>query len=159
MKIRTRINITQQTNKYECGVCVLTSLYNYYYHSKQISKQQILDKASINENGLTIFDFEILANKFNLETDSYEINWTEFENLKVYYPFVCLIKSKFENNHYVIVVKNKKHIFVYDSCYFKPKKYSYANFRRVFCNVLIFIKKQQKLVKKIKVFQKNIFFD
>ena len=159
MKIRTRINITQQTNKYECGVCVLTSLYNYYYHSKQISKQQILDKASINENGLTIFNFEILANKFNLETDSYEINWTEFENLKVYHPFVCLIKSKFENNHYVIVVKNKKHIFVYDSCYSKPKKYSYANFRRVFCNVLIFIKKQQKLVKKIKVFQKNIFFD
>ena len=159
MDIKTRINITQQTNKYECGVCVLTSLYNYYYHFEKITKQQILDKASINENGLTIFDFEILANKFNLETDSYEINWNEFEDLKINYPFVCLIKSKFENNHYVIVVKNKKYILVYDSCYFKPKRYSYANFRDVFCNVLIFIRKQQKFVKKIKVFKKNIFFD
>ena len=158
MDIKTKINITQQTNKYECGVCVLTTLYNYYY-SKQISKQQILDKASIKENGLTIFDFEILANKFNLETDSYEINWQEFEDLKINYPFVCLIKSKFENNHYVIVVKSKKYILVYDSCYFKPKRYSYVNFRGVFCNVLILIKKQQKFVKKIKVFRKNIFFD
>lgn len=159
MDIKTKISITQQTNKYECGVCVLTSLYNYYYRFSQITKQQILDKASIKEKGLTIFDFEIIANKFNLETDSYEINWNEFKDLKINCPFVCLIKSKFENNHYVIIIKNKKYIVVYDSCYFKPKKYSYNNFKEIFCNILIFIKKREKNIKKIKIFQKNIFFD
>lgn len=159
MDIKPRISITQQTNKCECGVCVLTSLYNYYYHFNQITKQQILNKALINENGLTIFDFEVLANKFNFETDSYEINWNEFKDLKINYPFVCLVKSKFENNHYVIAIKNNKHIIVYDSCYFKPKKYSYNNFKEIFCNVLIFIKKCEKHTKKIKISQTNIFFD
>ena len=124
-----------------------------------MTKQQILNKASIKEDGLTIFDFEILANKFNLETDSYEINWSEFKDLKINRPLVSLIKSRFENNHYVIITKNKKYIFVYDSCYFKPRKYSYDSFKKIFCNVLIFIKKQQKYIKKIKIFKKNIFFD
>ncbi len=70
-----------------------------------------------------------------------------------------MIKSKFENNHYVIAIKNTKYILIYDSCYFRPKKYSYIKFKEIFCNVLIFVKKREKTTRKIKIYKKNIFFD
>jgi len=68
-----RIDIVNQTNEQECGVCVLTSLHNYYYKHNIIEKQQILDESKINIDGMSIFDFEVCANKLGLQCESYEI--------------------------------------------------------------------------------------
>ena len=68
-----KIQIVNQINEQECGVCALTSLHNYYYKEDQLKKEQVLDKSQIDNTGMAIIDFEVLGNKLGLECESYEI--------------------------------------------------------------------------------------
>jgi ABC-type bacteriocin/lantibiotic exporter with double-glycine peptidase domain len=66
------MTITKQTNKNECGICVLTSLTKFFYKNK-IDKIDILNKSNVNENGLSLFDFEVLAQKLGINTETYNL--------------------------------------------------------------------------------------
>lgn len=136
-----RLEITNQTNDQECGVCALTSLHNYYYSHEKVSKDKVLDEANICENGLSIFDFEVLAQKLGLECESYEMKWSEFLDFKINKYFVAMISSKFGTGHYIIARKKKKHIEIYDSSSSETTLISYSQFEKVFLDVIILVAK------------------
>ena len=66
------MHITKQTNHNECGICVLTSL-TKFFHKNNIDKISVLNQANVKEQGLSLFDFEILAQKLGINTDTYEM--------------------------------------------------------------------------------------
>ena len=136
-----KLTITQQINEYECGVCAITSLHNYYYHQK-ISKEQVLNASNINSNGLTIFDFEVLAKKTNLNCESYQINFSELINLKITKYFVALVTKNNTSNHFIICKKKAKYFVVFDSCSKSPIKINFKSFEKMFAGIIIFISKQ-----------------
>jgi len=145
-----KLQITNQTNEQECGICVITSLHNYFYNDG-LPKEQVLDKSNVGTTGMTIFDFETLATKAGVECESYEVQWSEFLNLHINNYFVALVATKDgQSNHYVIVQKLKRRMVVYDSCSFDKKELSYEQFKNIFLNVIILVsKKPNKLFSKI----------
>jgi ABC-type bacteriocin/lantibiotic exporter with double-glycine peptidase domain len=66
------MKITKQTNHNECGICVINSLVEYFYHRS--NKIQILNKAKLSSDGLTIYDFETLSNEFGLNAETYQLS-------------------------------------------------------------------------------------
>ncbi|MCQ2956447.1 MAG: cysteine peptidase family C39 domain-containing protein [Mycoplasmoidaceae bacterium] len=136
-----RINIVNQTNEQECGVCVLTALHNYFY-KESIDKEIVLDKSNISDGGMTIFDFESIGSQLGIECESYELKFVEFQNLKINGYFVLLLATHGSNNHYVIAKKKKKYIEIYDSCSLDVTRLSYAELKKVFLNVLILVKRK-----------------
>lgn len=136
-----RINIVNQTNEQECGVCVLTALHNYFYKDP-IDKEEVLDKSTISDSGMTIFDFESIGSQLGIECESYELKFVEFQNLKINGYFVLLLATHGSNNHYVIARKKKKYIEIYDSCSLDTTKLSYSELKKIFLNVLILVKKK-----------------
>lgn len=70
------MQITNQLNPNECGVCVVNSLVHHFYGFND--KLSVLDKANLGPDGLTIFDFELLCSKFNIYAESYTMDYVEF---------------------------------------------------------------------------------
>lgn len=144
------INIINQTNEQECGVCVITSLHNHFFKDP-VEKQEVLEQSHISDTGMTIFDFEALASSLGLECESYETKYADFINLKINGYFVLLLATPSgSNNHYVIARKHKKYIEIYDSCSLEMNKLSYAELKKIFLNVIILVrKKATKTFKKV----------
>ncbi|MBQ0045657.1 MAG: hypothetical protein KBS35_02090, partial [Mycoplasma sp.] len=135
-----RLKIVNQTNEQECGVCALTALHNYFYHDT-ISKEQTLEQCHLSDNGMTIFDFETLGHQLGIDCESYELNYAEFNSLKINGYFVLLLSTDGSNNHYVIARKQKKFIEIYDSCSMDVSKIKYSQLEKIFLNVVILVKK------------------
>jgi ABC-type bacteriocin/lantibiotic exporter with double-glycine peptidase domain len=66
------MEITNQTNFNECGVCVITSLVKHFYH--KADKQSVLNDAKITDSGISIFDFEYLAQQHGIFVETYQLN-------------------------------------------------------------------------------------
>jgi ABC-type bacteriocin/lantibiotic exporter with double-glycine peptidase domain len=88
-----------QTNFNECGVCAISSYVEHFYNKNK--KTEILDEANITRNGLSLYDFEILASKFGLDCHSYELQCEELYSNKISKYFVALLKNE-SGLHYVI---------------------------------------------------------
>ncbi len=133
------MKIVEQLNTNECGVCVITSLFNHF-NKKRITKTQILDDSEITSNGMSIIQFENLASKYGIDCDSYEMNQEEFIKTKIDDFFVTII-NKNDLNHFVIAKKNKKEIEIYDS---SKGIYilSINEFINQFSGIVIFIEKK-----------------
>ncbi len=131
------MEITKQSSINECGVCVINSFVKHFY--KYSSKEKILNEANISENGLSIYDFENLGQKFGLYIESYESEWAEFCNLRNN-QFYGMLIHKNELMHYVIVFKKKESIIIYDS---DSGKYElkYAEFKKDFANIIFQVSK------------------
>lgn len=130
------MNITKQTTPNECGICVLTSLYRYFNGKKRIDKISILNNANISEQGLSLYDFENLASKLGINTEIYELEWSEFINYKSNNFLVMPIQIE-SGMHYVIVKKFKKFITIYDSRYKEPFSLTYEEFHDHFAKLII----------------------
>lgn len=137
-----KIQITSQINEQECGVCALTSLHNYFYKHDQLKKEKVLDKSEIDNNGMSIIDFEILGNKLGLECESYEVQWSEFLSLKINGYFVLLLSTGKSSNHYVIARKQKKGLQIIDSCSNEIKSITYDKLKTMFTGILILVNKK-----------------
>lgn len=106
------MEITRQNSPNECGVCVINSFVKHFYNNS--NKFEVLNAANISENGLSIFDFENLGQKFGLFIESYECEWSEFVELKNNKYYGMLI-NKNQGMHYIIVYKKKDCLKIYDS--------------------------------------------
>lgn len=146
-----KLQIISQINEQECGVCAITSLHNYFYKHNQLTKEQVLDKSQISNLGMTLFDLEVLGQHVGLECESYEVKWAEFLNLKISGYFILLVATNDgQTNHYVIARKNKKQIEIFDSSSNQPIKLSYNDFKSMYLNVVVLVKKQpSKLFDKV----------
>jgi ABC-type bacteriocin/lantibiotic exporter with double-glycine peptidase domain len=65
------MKITKQTSPNECGVCVINSLLEHHYHIDD--KVTVLNEARLTEDGLSIFNFEVLSQKLGLFAESYQL--------------------------------------------------------------------------------------
>ena len=135
------IEIINQTNEQECGVCALMALHNHFY-KESIGKEQVLEQSHISEEGMTIFDLEALGKQLGLECESYEVKYSEFLNLKINNYFILLLATGNATNHYVVARKQKKYIEIYDSCSSDVNKISYKQLEKMFLNVIVLVKKQ-----------------
>lgn len=135
------IEITNQNNEQECGVCVITSLHNYYFPQDSFEKQTLLDMSHITQYGLSIFDFEVLCKQVKLNCETYQLNWDEFLQLKINNYFVLLLANNDGYNHYVIAKKKRKTIEIYDSTSCSSKQYKYDEIKPMFLGVLMLINK------------------
>ncbi|GHU32812.1 hypothetical protein FACS1894166_06910 [Bacilli bacterium] len=133
------MNITKQANPNECGVCVINSLVQHYYHIER--KISILNDANMSTDGLSIFDFEVLAQKYGIFAESYQLTANEFHLLKNSSYIVCLI-HKNESLHYVIVKKHQRYLEVFDS---DKGRYEIKDeeFGKVFAGIIILISKHK----------------
>lgn len=134
------MKIELQTNKYECGLCVLVSMHNYYYKDK-ITKHDLHKIIPIKKKGLSIYDLEIIANKINLDVESYKSDFNEFLKYNNEEYFVTYVKS-YGYNHFVIAKKSKEFITIYDSSG-TVKKYSYDEFENIYCGCIIEFSKRR----------------
>lgn len=132
------IEITEQTNENECGICVIKTLIKYFYN-KNVTKEELYQNANFDDNGLSIWSFEELAMKYGIKSDSYEISYQEIINKQYFKPFVALIMNEY-GLHYVIVKKNKNAFIIFDS---NQGKYilSYEDFEKIFQNIIILVEK------------------
>jgi len=136
------IEITNQINEQECGVCVLTSLHNHFYSNDKLEKQSLLDLSKISRDGLSIFDFESLAKQVKLSTETYQLTWDEFVQLKVTKYFVLLLSTNNGGNHYVIAKKKRNNMVeIYDSANSTVKQYKYEQLKPLFLEIIILINK------------------
>lgn len=137
------MQVTKQQSQNECGVCVINSYVQHFY--KHSDKTKILNSANINENGLSVFDFENLGAKFGLFIESYQCEWAEFCDLKnnTYY---ALLVNKGANMHYLIVYKTKKYLEVYDSLSGKYQT-TYKEFEKDFAGIIFQITKSKTKIK------------
>lgn len=128
------MKIELQTNKYECGLCVLVSMHNYFYKEK-INKHDLHKLIPIRKKGLSIYDIEIIADKINLDVESYKADFNEFIKYNNDDYFATYIKS-YGYNHFVIIKKRNNLITIYDSSG-ETKQYSYQEFEHLYCGCII----------------------
>lgn len=136
------MEVTNQTNPNECGVCVINSLVRHFYHKS--NKLNILQDAHITEEGLSIFNFEYLAQQYGIFVETFQLTWNEFNNLKNNEYMVCPIK-KGSGLHYVIIQKYKNVIDVYDSANGKYQT-SLNNFSENFVGIVMLVSKNNSKI-------------
>ena len=154
------IKVVEQTYEYECGICVLNSMHNYFYPEVKLNKQQIISYAKLTNMGLSLYELKKLGERINLSVELYELNFEDFLDLNYFDYFISCIKNKLNSNHYVICKREKNYFVIYDSNK-KVSKLSYEEFKNVFTN--IFVKVDKKLVNDYNLsnYQSNkqIFFE
>lgn len=131
------MEITKQKSSLECGVCVINSFVKHYYN--QNIKHEILDSANITDNGLSIYDFELLGQKYNLLIESFHCKDEELLDLNKNKYYVTIFN---ENNlfHYVFFKKQNNSFKIYDSAkgeYYLTKE----QFIKKYINIIITIDK------------------
>lgn len=103
------IKICKQINQNECGVCVLHTLVQYY-HKKEVCMTELLEKAKLTTQGLSIYDLEQLGDQYGLCLESYTASVDELLAIKHHDPFILMLKHDY-GLHYVIAIRNKKQDF------------------------------------------------
>ena len=108
------MKITNQINTNDCGISVISSLFNHYY-KKDLNKSELLNKTKITDKGISLNELEMIGSKCGLMLESYEANIQEIYKLKNKKIFVTIIKNN-EYLHYVICQKmNNKTIKIFCS--------------------------------------------
>jgi ABC-type bacteriocin/lantibiotic exporter with double-glycine peptidase domain len=146
------MEITEQINSNECGICVINSFIKHYY--KIDKKLELLNDANLKTDGLSLFDFEKLCLKNGLEAASYEIKWNEFETYESNKYFSLLLREK-EGCHYVVALKKGKEIKIFDSCHGEEKA-KIEEIKEKFAGVLIEIEKTSFKIEKNQINAKKL---
>ncbi|KEZ23925.1 cysteine peptidase family C39 domain-containing protein [Ureaplasma diversum] len=139
------MKIVNQIINNECGICVLAMIINHYKKSK-ITKNELLAKANLSVNGISVFELERLANEYSLNASSYECKAEEvFELAKDDYYVVLVNKDNLAHFNVIKVISDQK-LKVYD-----PKDGVYYwdldQFSKCFLGVLVQFNKQNDVLK------------
>ncbi|WP_044891287.1 cysteine peptidase family C39 domain-containing protein [Malacoplasma penetrans] len=152
------MRITDQTKSNDCGVCVLHSLYDHLY-KKELNEKEIIKDFKLSKNGMSIYDFEVLAKDINIETEIYQATFEELINTHYKDYFVTLLKSE-AGNHFVVCKFRKGYVQVLDSVSGETK-IPYSEFEKIYNNTFIVFYKSniQKDIDENISFKKIKFFD
>ncbi|MGL4948693.1 MAG: cysteine peptidase family C39 domain-containing protein [Mycoplasma sp.] len=109
------MEITKQNNRFECGLCVLSTLIKHY-HGKEIGMHELLNQVDISNGGISLYDLENLSIKYNIKLESYNATFEDFKEFDKDSIFVLLINNN-NDSHYVICKRSKKenHFTIYCS--------------------------------------------
>lgn len=132
-------NITKQMQKNECGICVINSIFQHYYG--YWIKNELINHYLYDGLGISVDNFEKIANEYGITTKSYFISFDELINDKYKDQLVTLIQTDQGLLHYVIIKIKKHFVKIYDS-QSGIKKISYQEFSSVFKNIIICCKKK-----------------
>jgi ABC-type bacteriocin/lantibiotic exporter with double-glycine peptidase domain len=131
------MRVTKQSNPNECGICAINSLVEHFYH-KDI-KLEIMHNACITPEGLSIFNFECLAQQYGIFIETFQLSWNEFIALRHKEYMVCPIRRS-NGLHYVIIKKSKDKITVYDSIEGEHQM-SFQEFAKSFSDIIMMVSK------------------
>ncbi|MGL4951913.1 MAG: cysteine peptidase family C39 domain-containing protein [Mycoplasma sp.] len=112
------MEIIKQLNKFECGLCVLSSLIKHH-HNIDVKVGSLLNEVDISNGGISLYDMENVAYKYGLKLESFNANIQEIEDMKSEYFVVLLNESRFY--HYVIAKYIEKEKSVEIFCSVKGK--------------------------------------
>ncbi|MCV3753908.1 cysteine peptidase family C39 domain-containing protein [Ureaplasma zalophigenitalium] len=133
------MRVIQQTNKNECGVCVITMMFNHLYQQK-ISKINVLEKAFLSEEGMNLNEFERLAADFSLTAESYRCNLDELLDKHTGEYIVLLVKNEGQNHFIVAQLHSRQKVAIYD-----PqdgyRETDFSNLQKHFLNVAVLFNK------------------
>ncbi|MCF0125066.1 MAG: hypothetical protein HUJ68_04805 [Clostridia bacterium] len=130
--------ITKQTNSNECGMCVVNSLVQHFY--KHSDKNKIVSEAVVSDKGLNIYEFETLCLNNGIQPMSYQLSFEEFKQLDTKNKFFVLLINRDNSNHYVIGIKVKNVVRVFDSAH-GEYTLNYTQLEKVFMNIYIQVDK------------------
>ncbi|MCV3743642.1 cysteine peptidase family C39 domain-containing protein [Ureaplasma sp. ES3154-GEN] len=133
------MQVIRQTTNNECGVCVLNMLVNHHYRLK-IPKNYILNDAILNENGMSIQEFERLAEIYGLQTTAYKCDLNELYAQAPNEFVVLMVKNNYQNHFVVAQFHANQTISIYDPQN-DYQQMSYTSLAMIFLNVVIFVKK------------------
>jgi ABC-type bacteriocin/lantibiotic exporter with double-glycine peptidase domain len=103
------MEITNQLNHNECGVCVINTLVKHYF--KKDIKEELLKEANITDNGMSLYDFEALCDKHGILTETFKLEGEEFINFEYKSFFIALMNNEL-GLHYILVKKHKHRVEV-----------------------------------------------
>lgn len=134
------MKVEYQSNDYECGICVLTSIYNYLFDDK-ITKNELLEKYNITNIGTSIHDLEVYSKELGISIESYKISYDEFCKLTFDEYFITTISNEESDiYHFVIAKKTNNGIKIFDSI---NGKYliSFEDFEHIFSGYFLIFSK------------------
>ncbi|MDE6473061.1 MAG: hypothetical protein K2K73_01475, partial [Ureaplasma sp.] len=107
------MELLKQTDNFDCGICSLIMLLKHY-KINHINKDDLYNNTYITPDGISIMELELLAYKFGIFLDSYQASFNEIINdNSLKNPFI-LVTNENGNLHYIVGVKEKKNITIYD---------------------------------------------
>ena len=136
-----KIPVTQQLTQYECGLCCLKMILNYYNYN--ISMNDLRKYFESSMNGISLFHLKSVACKFNLTTNVKKINSSTLYNIKNIQPSILL----WNNNHYVILEKKQKNNFIIIDPDIGRTKISYTDFEKSFSGYIMLLEPNENFKK------------
>lgn len=151
-----KIELVKQESKNECGLCILTSLHNFYYPEYKMSKIDMYELLNYDGHELSVYELEIFAKKVGIELESYKLDFNDLQEIANDTLFVTYILNEV-GNHFVICYKTKYKIIIYDSLE-STKEYTYQEFKNIFSGLYISVQKRTKEIVANQVVCNNKYF-
>ncbi|WP_216082937.1 cysteine peptidase family C39 domain-containing protein [Candidatus Mycoplasma haematohominis] len=146
------MKIYYQTNNNDCGIAVTQSLIQHFFQ-KEISKEELFQKANIKEEGLSILDLELLNKNYGLHLESYSMDFDEFKEYESQDYFVLVINRNGER-HYTIANKKGEKVTLFDSA-LGQVVLSIEEVKEIWLDLFISVKPIQKNLAETNYFSKK----
>ncbi|WP_027121902.1 cysteine peptidase family C39 domain-containing protein [[Mycoplasma] imitans] len=128
------MRLIKQTDNNDCGIAVIRMLYNHYFND-DLNDFLIKANTHISSGGINIIQFEDIANKHHLISESYQASFKELLKLNDKY-LVCLLKAE-DFNHFVVVKKKNTNFVIFDPSCNNKTLISYKEFEERFAGIII----------------------
>lgn len=130
---KRRVPQSEQMNQYECGICCLKMMLSYYYY--EIDMPDLREHFGDGRDGINLLKLKHVANHFKLDAVGKKLSVNDLLTMK--FPLPAILH--FENKHFVILEKVKKHkFFIVDPARGKITL-SLEEFNEKYSNVALFL--------------------
>ncbi|WP_036452945.1 Mbov_0121 family peptidase domain-containing ABC transporter [Mycoplasma buteonis] len=137
----------KQFDQKDCGLYVLQFfIEKFSWNVPSISELQ--SQVFYSDNGVSIADLTTVANKYDIQADTYNLSFEQMLQLdKKSFPLAAIINRN-NVSHLIVILKiTKENLICFDPAQGKVK-ISYNNFAKSFLNVVISFQKSSKKVTK-----------
>lgn len=134
--MQPKLQITQQINENDCGVCVIHALVNHF-HQREIPFSEIATSGVYDKEGLSVYDLEILGSKYGLSLESFNATTDELQRIDEKHLVILVLKH--DNLTHYVIARNQKAKGAYTIyCSVKGEyQLSYRDLSQQWCNIII----------------------
>ncbi|WP_162685014.1 ATP-binding cassette domain-containing protein [Spiroplasma sp. BIUS-1] len=102
---------SQQQSLNDCGIAVTTMLINYF-HKKDFGVEEVKFENYLGDEMLNLYDIEQVLQKYKINFESYSCSFEELVQIDISNPIVLNVVNKNNLEHFIIVYKKKKDMFL-----------------------------------------------
>ncbi len=122
----------KQRDSYDCAVASLLSIIKYYKGNTSYNKLRTMMKCD--KNGVSAYDLVKTAKKIGFNSYGIKCNYDYLSKIKL--PCIAHITIKKYYNHFVVIEKIDKKIYINDP-YYGKKKYNRKEFENIWNSIVI----------------------